>query len=195
MTLPLVLASGSPYRRLLLERLRIPFQTDSPDIDESPHPGETALALVSRLAAAKAVAVSERHPNAVVIGSDQAALCRDEIVGKPGSATASIAQLSRASGQAVRFLTAVCVLGPGGQRVAQHVDTTTVHFRTLSHSEIERYVAIEQPFDSAGAFKAEGLGVALFERIESQDPTALIGLPLIWLSQALKRAGVAALGP
>jgi septum formation protein len=189
----LVLASASPYRRALLERLRVPFEVDPADVDENPREGEKPLDLVRRLAAAKAARVAERHPTALVIGSDQIAVCRHEIVGKPGTAAASIAQLRRASGQAVRFLTAVCVLGRNGKTLDEHVDTTTVHFRGLSDAEIERYVAIEQPFDSAGAFKSEGLGIALFERIESQDPTALIGLPLIWLAQALERAGVSVL--
>jgi septum formation protein len=188
MPAPLVLASASPYRRSLLERLALPFAAEAPDIDESPHAGESALALAQRLAAAKADAIARRHASAVVIGSDQVAVCRDRIVGKPGHAQGAIAQLERASAHDLRFLTAVCLRRPDGSS-EQHVDTTVVHFRALTRQEIERYVAAEQPFDCAGSFRAEGLGIALFQRIESEDPTALIGLPLIWLSGALRRAG------
>ncbi len=186
----LVLASASRYRRELLERLRIPFEVDTANIDESPLPAETPLALVSRLAREKAVRVANRHPTACVIGADQIAVCRDEILGKPGNAARNIAQLQSASGQTVRFLTAVCLVRLQGSVCEEHIDATEVRFRELSESEVSRYVELERPYDCAGGFKCEGLGITLFERIDSHDPTALIGLPLIWLSGALRRAGV-----
>jgi len=186
----LVLASASPYRRELLERLRIPFEVDAADIDESRLAAETPLELVARLAREKAADVANRHPAACVIGADQIAICRDQILGKPGNAARNIAQLQRASGQVLRFLTAACLVGSQGELCEEHIDETSVCFRELSESEISRYVELERPYDCAGGFKCEGLGITLFERIESQDPTALIGLPLIWLSGALRRAGV-----
>ena len=185
----LVLASASRYRRELLERLRVPFQVDAADIDESPLAAETPLELVSRLAREKASHVAIRHPTAYVIGADQIAVCRDEILGKPGNPARNIAQLQRASGQALRFYTATCLVRSKGELCEEHVDETTVQFRDLSELEISRYVELERPYDCAGGFKCEGLGITLFERIDSQDPTALIGLPLIWLSGALRRAG------
>jgi septum formation protein len=190
MSLPLVLASSSIYRRELLQRLRIPFRTDAADIDESRAPGEQTRLLVARLAREKALKVAERHPGALVIGADQLAVREDEILGKPGTAARNIAQLQRASGGPLTFLTAVCLLQSHPQRREEHVDETVVHFRQLSKEEISRYVELERPYDCAGGFKCEGLGIALFDRIESNDPTALVGLPLIWLSAALRRAGV-----
>ena len=189
----LILASGSRYRRELLERLRISFRVEAPDLDETPQPGESAAQLVARLARAKAEAIARRHPASWVIGSDQVAVIEDRIVGKPGDAARAIAQLKSASGRAVTFLTAVCLLRHEPAACAQHLDETRVRFRALDAAEIARYVEHERPFDCAGGFKSEGLGVALLERIESTDPTALIGLPLIWLSRALARAGVSAL--
>lgn len=186
----LILASGSPYRRELLERLRVPFQVQVAGSDETALPGEPAELLVQRLAEAKARAVAARFADRWVIGSDQAAVCRGRIVGKPGNAERSAEQLRAASGQAVRFLTAVCVLREADRRIERHLDVTTVQFRELTDAEIARYVQLERPFDCAGGFKSEGLGISLFERIESHDPTALIGLPLIWLAGALRRAGL-----
>lgn len=185
----LVLASTSIYRRQLLERLRIPFTVHSPGIDESPLPNEDAVSLVHRLAKAKAAAVALRYPDSVIIGSDQVAVRGATILGKPGSSEAAVAQLKAASGAQIVFQTAVHVIAPQHQRHEAHVDATIVKFRTLSEDEISRYVAAEQPLDCAGAFKAEALGITLFERIDSQDPTALTGLPLIWLAGALRRAG------
>lgn len=186
---PLVLASTSPYRRELLARLRLAFETIPPEVPEESLEGESPADRSLRLALAKAQAVARRHPGALVIGSDQVAAAGDRVLGKPGDAAQCRAQLAVLSGRTARFYTACALLGVGaGVRLA-HVDTTTVVFRTLSPAEIERYVACEQPYDSAGGFKAEGLGVALFECIESQDPTALIGLPLIWLAGALRGAG------
>jgi septum formation protein len=188
-TPPLVLASTSRYRQMLLERLAIPFSTAAPNVDESAVPGELADDLVSRLARAKANAVAQRYPNSIVIGSDQLAECDRQILGKPGSAEKCAAQLRAVSGRRVAFKTAVHVVNAHTASNESHVDVTTVYFRQLSDEEIQRYVAREQPFDCAGGFKVEGLGITLFEGIESRDPTALIGLPLIWLSGALRRLG------
>ena len=186
---PLILASTSPYRRELLARLRLAFETIPPEVPEEHLEGESPADRSLRLALAKAQAVARRYPGALVIGSDQVAAAGDRVLGKPGDAAQCRAQLAVLSGRTARFYTACALFGVGaGVRLA-HVDTTTVAFRTLSPAEIERYVACEQPYDSAGGFKAEGLGVALFECIESQDPTALIGLPLIWLAGALRGAG------
>lgn len=185
----LVLASTSPYRRQLLERLQLPFTVHSPGIDEASLAGEDVTSLVYRLAKLKAEAVAERYPDSVVIGSDQAAVRGATILGKPGSVDAAIAQLTAASGAQIVFHTAVHVIDPQHQRHEAHVDATVVKFRTLNSDEITRYVAVENPLDCAGAFKAEALGITLFERIDSQDPTALTGLPLIWLAGALRRAG------
>lgn len=184
----LILASTSPYRRLLLERLGLPFDVARPDTDETPQPGETPAALVQRLAIAKAMTVSAQAPDAWVIGSDQAAELAGVPVGKSGHRDAAVAQLQTLSGRAIRFHTAVCLTGPDGQRHTA-LDMTTVNFRVLSEDEIERYVDREQPFDCAGSFKSEGLGIALFDGIDSRDPTALIGLPLIATSALLRQAG------
>lgn len=151
--------------------------------------GETPASLAQRLAQAKATAVASLHPLACVIGSDQVAELDGEALGKPGDAARAMAQLRRMSGRAVRFHTGVCVIR--GQRCWQALDTTTVHFRQLSDREIARYLAAEQPYDFAGSFKSEGLGISLFDAIESQDPTALVGLPLIATSRLLREAGFA----
>ena len=185
-----ILASTSPYRRALLGRLRLPFDCEPPGCDEQRQPGEAADALAMRLAQAKAEAVAARRPGCIVIGSDQVAMRGEEILGKPGSVERCIEQLRRSSGRDVTFLTAVHVIdGPHG-RAESHLDRTRVVFRTLDDGEIARYVAADRPLDCAGGFKAESLGIALFERIESADPTALTGLPLAWLSGALRRAGI-----
>ena len=187
----LVLASGSPYRRALLERLGLPFVQDPPAIDEHIAAGEAPAEAVMRLARAKAAAVLARPPGAIVIGSVQVAVRGDELLGKPGDAEHAALQLTRSGGRQVEFLTAVCVVG--GTRPAEpaeHMDITRVVFRPLTPEEIRCYVERDAPFDCAGSFRAEGLGIALFERIDSQDPTGLIGLPLIWLAQALRRLGL-----
>jgi septum formation protein len=187
----LVLASTSAYRRALLERFNLPFECVVPNVDETSLPGESALALAQRLARSKAEAVAARYPESVVIGSDQVAVRGLDRLGKPGSVERCIEQLEHSSGREVEFLTAVHVVnGPAGN-AESHVDRTVVRFRRLSRPEIERYVAADHPIDCAGGFKAESLGIALFERIESSDPTGLTGLPLIWLSHALRRAGIA----
>lgn len=186
----LILASTSPYRRELLSRLRLPFDTARPDVDETPLPGEAPDALALRLARAKATAAAAAHPEAWVIGSDQVAAFDGRRLGKPGSRDNAIAQLWEMSGREVAFLTAVALArGDGPPRV--HLDTTRVRFRRLDGDEIARYVDTEQPFDCAGSFKSEGLGIALFEAIDSSDPTALVGLPLIALARMLREAGFA----
>ena len=185
----LVLASTSRYRRALLDRLRLPFEVARPDVDESALPAEAPEALAVRLAAAKARAVSANRPNAWVIGSDQVADLGGVALGKPGARAAAIAQLQAMSGRAVAFRTAVCVTR--GDVALAALDTTLVRFRTLSLDEVERYVDAEQPFDCAGSFKSEGFGIALFEAIESRDPTALVGLPLIATAGLLRQAGYA----
>lgn len=185
----LILASTSPYRRELLQRLRLPFETARPEIDETPLRGESPGQLVRRLARAKADAVAARHPGAWVIGSDQAADLDSRILGKPGGREAALAQLAAMGGRSVQFHTAVCLRR--GDHELSAVDTTRVRFRALAAAEIERYVDAEQPFDCAGSFKCEGLGIALFEAIETHDPTALVGLPLIALAGLLRQAGYA----
>lgn len=185
----LILASTSLYRRELLARLALDFEVVAPGVGEGHVPGESPTDRALRLATAKAQAVSARQPEALVIGSDQVADCGGELLDKPGDGARCRAQLTRLSGHAAHFYTACVLLGArAGQHLA-HVDTTTVVFRVLSGSEIDRYVARERPFDCAGGFKAEALGVALLDCIESRDPTALIGLPLIWLAGALRAAG------
>lgn len=189
--LRLILASTSQFRRQLLERFGIQFSVAAPEVDEAPQPGETAIDLVNRLARAKADAVARRHPQSVVIGSDQVALQGRDILGKPGTVERCIEQLKACSGQRVTFSTAVHIIRTDSGSNESHMDTTTVYFRRLGDDEIRRYVEREKPLQSAGGFKVEGLGISLFERIESQDPTALIGLPLIWVSAALRRMGIA----
>ena len=186
----LILASTSTYRRELLARLRLPFDTIRPDTDETALPGEAPLALVQRLAEAKAVAVAALHPQAWVLGSDQMAELDGQALGKPGDRDAAIAQLTAMSGRAVQFRTGVC-LSRAGTASRGALDTTTVHFRVLTAGEIARYVDAELPYDCAGSFKAEGLGIALFEAIDSRDPTALVGLPLIATAELLRGAGFA----
>src|SRR5690606_32286488 len=184
----LVLASTSPYRRELLARLRLTFDVARPDTDETPLPGEAPAVLAQRLALAKATAVAAGLPDAWVLGSDQVAELGGSPLGKPGSRDPAIAQLRAMSGRTVAFRTAVCLARADG-RAFTSLDTTTVRFRDLSGEEIGRYVDAEQPFDCAGSFKSEGLGITLFEAIESQDPTALVGLPLIATARLLRQAG------
>ena len=185
----LLLASTSPYRRELLQRLRLPFECLSPGVEETPLPGEAPAALALRLAMAKAVAVHARQPEAWVIGSDQVADLDGRVLGKPGDFESAAAQLRAMSGCEVVFHTALCVIGPGFREHA--VDTTRVRLRALADDEIARYLQAEPAFDCAGSFKAEGLGIALFDAIDSEDPTALVGLPLIATARLLRKAGFA----
>ena len=186
----LILASGSPYRRELLARLRLPFDVQSPDIDESPREGETPPSLARRLARCKAEAIAAAAPDSVVIGSDQVATLDGVTpIGKPGTHDAARQQLQAASGRVMHFHTAFVLLGPGSKAIDGCVPVA-VEFRRLAADEIERYLALEQPFDCAGAAKCEGLGIALLKRIRTDDPTALIGLPLMQVAQALRRFGL-----
>jgi MAF protein len=186
---PLVLASTSPFRRELLQRLRLPFDTMAPGVDETPLPDESAEALVLRLSAAKAHAVAGAHPGALIIGSDQAAVCDGAIIGKPGSHERAVAQLTAASGRRVSFFTGLCLLDSASGAVRTGLVPYHVYFRTLGTADIEDYLRAEQPYHCAGSFKSEGLGVTLFERMEGDDPTALVGLPLILLARWLREAG------
>jgi septum formation protein len=190
----LILASTSAYRRELLARLRLPFTCSAPGVDETRGTGERPLALAVRLARAKASAVALQHSDAWVIGSDQVAVRVDDslgemILGKPGTEALCIEQLRACSGQTLSFVTAVAVVQHNGHFAHEFVDTTQVTYRALDDAAIARYVAAEAPLDCAGGFKSEGLGIALCESIDSVDPTALIGLPLIRLSSVLRSVG------
>jgi septum formation protein len=184
----LVLASTSRYRRELLSRFGLAFDCAAPGIDETPRPDETPIALVTRLARAKAAAVARGRPDDCVIGSDQLAELDGRVLGKPGSPERACEQLAAMSGRDVAFLTALCVMR-GEHEIGLHVDRTIVRFRALEAAEIERYVEAEQPLDCAGSFKSEGLGITLFDAIETSDPTALIGLPMIATARLLRAAG------
>ena len=187
---PLVLGSTSRYRRELLSRLGLPFEVDSPNVDETPHPGEAPAALAQRLALAKARAVAQRHPQAVVIGSDQVADLQGEPLGKPGNHERAVAQLRRMRGQVVVFQTALSVVCLDTGFEASELAPVRVRFRALSDEAIEAYLRAEQPYDCAGSAKSEGLGIALLDAIDNDDPTALVGLPLIRTCQLLRRAGL-----
>ncbi|CAE6728709.1 Maf family protein [Xanthomonas arboricola] len=183
----LILASTSVYRRELLGRLRLDFSTARPEVDEQAQPGERPDALASRLAAEKAAAVAAQAPDAWVIGSDQVADLDGQALGKPGTLERAHAQLTAMSGRVVRFHTAVSLVGPG--RTTHALDLTEVQLRPLTPAEIDRYLAAEPALDCAGSFKCEGFGISLFDAIRSQDPTALVGLPLIALARLLRQAG------
>lgn len=191
---PLILASTSPFRRALLERLGLPFAVAAPAVDEDRRPDEPPQSLVLRLAEAKAAAVAERHPGAIVIGSDQVACIDERVLGKPGDRVRAIAQLELAAGRTVVFQTGLCVLNAITGRTQTLVEPFRVHFRPLPRRRIEAYVDREQPYDCAGSFKSEGLGIALFDRLEGDDPTALVGLPLIRLITLLESEGFHPLG-
>jgi septum formation protein len=186
----LILASSSPYRKELLARLGLPFSAISPDIDESPLPGEPPEHLVARLAVAKAHAIADRHPHALVIGSDQVAVHRGSIVGKPGDHDRAVAQLRAASGQSVTLYTGLALVDADSGRTQSEVVPFRVVFRRLNDNQIERYLRKEQPYNCAGSVKSEGLGIALLERFEGEDPNTLIGLPLIRLVAMLEKEGV-----
>lgn len=189
----IVLASQSPYRRELLGRLLSGFEVLAPRVDEARQAGEPPRDLALRLARLKAAAVAALAPGRLVIGSDQVAALGDETLGKPGTPDRAVEQLLKCAGRHVEFHTAVCVTGPADEPELTHVDTTRVEFRALTRDEAERYVAADQPLDCAGSFKAECRGVLLLTRIDSRDPTAIQGLPLIWLGHALQSRGVALL--
>ena len=186
----LVLGSTSPFRKALLEKLGIPFYTYSPEVDETPFAGETAEELVYRLSEAKARAVANDKPDALVIGSDQVAVIDGEILGKPGSHEKAKEQLRNASGKAVVFLTGLCLLNSKTGKAQTEVVPFTVHFRELSDEQIENYLKSEEPYNCAGSFKSEALGISLFERLEGDDPNTLIGLPLIRLVRLLENEGM-----
>ena len=187
---PLVLGSSSRYRRELLERLHLPFTVAAPESDESPLPGEAPHALALRLALAKAHAVAALHPQAIVIGSDQVADLAGEPLGKPGNHERATAQLRRMSGRTVVFQTAVAVVCSDSGFSEVDIAPVEVRFRPLDDATIERYLRAEQPYDCAGSAKSEGLGIALLDAIHSDDPTALIGLPLIRTCRMLRAAGL-----
>jgi septum formation protein len=188
----IILASTSSYRRQLLERLALPFSVVNPNVDEIAIPGESPEDLVGRLAKAKAQAVAALNPGAVVIGSDQVAVIAGEITGKPGNHSVAMGQLRRASGKEVVFLTGLCCYTAGEieDEFQLSVVPFRVVFRTLTDEKIERYLKLDQPYDCAGSFKSEGLGIVLFERMIGDDPSALMGLPLIKLTTMLGHAGV-----
>jgi MAF protein len=189
--LPLLLASSSPYRRELLERLRLPFVWASPDIDESHRPLEPASELVKRLARGKAMALAAQYPDHLIIGSDQVAVLDEQILGKPHTFERALQQLSDSSGKSVSFLTGLALYNSQTGQCQVDCVPFTVHMRDLDHDRISRYLHAEQPYDCAGSFKAEGLGVSLFRSTEGPDATSLIGLPLIRLVDMLMAEGVA----
>ncbi len=184
----LLLASSSPYRQQLLKRLRIPFDTDSPNVDESMHANETPEAYVKRLAISKAQALRTDWSEHWIIGSDQCCVIDEKIVGKPHTTEKAVEQLQSCSGQKVTFYTGLCLAAPDGSLQAL-VEPFTAHFRELTLVEIERYVALEQPLDCAGSFKVEGLGISLFSSLNGRDPNSLMGLPLIALLEMFRQAG------
>ena len=194
-TTDIILASTSPYRRDLLQRLQIPFRCLAPQADESPLSGEQPADLAVRLALSKARSLAPNHPDALIIGSDQVASVGGRIMGKPGTHAAALAQLRASSGREVRFHTAIALVCTARQFEWFHVELTIAHFRVLSEQAMDSYLRREQPYDCAGSFKWEGLGIALFESLQGDDPTSLEGLPLIALTGLLARAGVNVLEP
>lgn len=186
----LILGSTSPYRRELLERLRLPFEVEHPEVDETPSAGETPIAMAQRLAMAKAQSVAQRFPQAIVIGSDQVADLNGEPLGKPGNHLNAVAQLQRMRGQTVVFQTAVAVVCLATGFAQSELAQVKVLFRDFSDQALQHYLRAEQPYDCAGSAKSEGLGIVLLERIDNQDPTALVGLPLLITCRLLRAAGV-----
>jgi len=194
-TTDIILASTSPYRRDLLQRLQIPFRCLAPQADESPLSGEQPADLAVRLALSKARSLAPNHPDALIIGSDQVASVGGRIMGKPGTHEAALAQLRASSGREVQFHTAIALACTDRQFEWFHVELTIAHFRVLSEQAMDSYLRREQPYDCAGSFKWEGLGIALFKSLQGDDPTSLEGLPLIALTGLLARAGVNILEP
>ncbi|WP_346836459.1 Maf family nucleotide pyrophosphatase [Microbulbifer sp. SAOS-129_SWC] len=191
----LILASSSPYRRALLEQLQLPFSCASPHINEEALAGETPPGTAQRLAAAKAQALADRFPDALIIGSDQVAECEGHALGKPGGFDRALTQLQACSGHRVNFYTGVSVLDTASGEQRTELEIFSVHFRQLGEAEIRAYVEREKPYDCAGSFKVEGLGIALFEKMEGSDVNALIGLPLIRTLELLRAFGVDPLRP
>jgi len=185
----IVLASESRYRQGLLDRFLDDYETVSPGVDESGHEGENPGELASRLARAKAEAASSAIPDALIIGADQLAALDGGVLGKPGEHQKAVEQLLAASGKKVRFLTAVCILDPVSRRRYEHMDETTVRFRNFDRRLADAYLRHDEPYDCAGSFKIEGAGFVLFESVTTDDPTALIGLPMIWLAGTLQELG------
>ncbi len=183
----LVLGSSSPFRKALLEKLDLSFDCDSPDIDETPLKDESPKDMVERLAKLKAQAIAVRHPQSIIIASDQCATLDGKIIGKPGDHAGAVEQLTNASGRAVTFYTSLCVYNAGTNQFEECVEPFYVYFRELTTEQIENYLNKEQPYNCAGSFKSEGLGISLFERLEGNDPNTLIGLPLIKLIKMLER--------
>ncbi len=188
---PLILGSSSPYRRELLERLHLNFEVDSPDIDETPRPGEIAPDYVKRLAHEKAEEVGARHPDALVISSDQCAELNGQLLGKPGTHDVAVEQLRRLSGQEAAFLTGLCLLDTASGTCRYFESRHTVYYKELSEDMIEHYLKSEQPYNCTASFKSEGLGITLVHHVSGDDPTALIGLPMIHLIELLRDAGLA----
>jgi septum formation protein len=186
---PIILASSSQYRRGLLDRFLAEYDAISPDVDESNVDGLEPRELASQLARKKAEAVSVNARQALIIGADQLAVLDDQVLGKPGDHSKAVEQLLAASGKTVTFLTAVCILDPVGRTRHEHVDTTTVRFRNFDRRLAEVYLRHDEPYDCAGSFKIEGAGFVLFESVKAEDPTALIGLPMIWVSGRLLELG------
>lgn len=185
----IVLASTSPFRKTILEKLDIEFETASPAVDETPLPHEIPEQLVARLSETKAKSIAETHPDSLIIGSDQIAVINGQIIGKPGTHENAVKQLKRASGKRITFLTGLCVYNTKSHRSQVDVVPFNVVFRTLTNQQIENYLQKEQPYNCAGSFKSEALGIALFERLEGDDPNTLMGLPLIRLIRMLESEG------
>lgn len=185
----LLLASTSPWRRMLLEKLSLPFECAAPEVNETPLPGESARQLVTRLAQAKAQALASRFPQHLIIGSDQVCVLDGDITGKPRTEENAYRQLRKASGTIVTFYTGLALYNSANGHLQTECEPFDVHFRHLSDQEIEAYIRKENPLQCAGSFKSEGLGITLFERLEGRDPNSLVGLPLIALCQMLRREG------
>lgn len=190
MTQPLLLASTSPFRKALLDKLQYPFDTASPETDESTLPNETAEQLVTRLAEAKAKACAPSHPEHLIIGSDQVCVINGSIIGKPHTAENAVLQLQAASGQVVTFYTGLCLHNAKNGHSDVICEPFHVHFRELTDQEIRNYIEREAPLNCAGSFKSEGLGIALFDKLDGRDPNTLVGLPLIALREMLAKQGV-----
>lgn len=186
---PIILASSSRYRRGLLDRFLDEYQVVSPNVDETRLEAEAAEDLVARLARQKAEAVSTNHRNALIIGADQIAVLDQRILGKPGDHQSAVEQLLAAAGKSLHFLTGVCVLDPQSRRRYTHIDRTVVRFRQFDRRLADTYLKHDQPYDCAGSFRLEGAGFVLFEAVSTEDPTALIGLPMIWLAGRLLESG------